>query len=135
MAQSIFVNLAVKSAAKATAFYTGLGYVKNDQFSDETTSSMMVSDNIVIMLLEHEKLAGFSSRPIADTNAAIWGTIALSVDSREQVDELADKAMGLGASFNKEPQDYGFMYSRGFFDLDGHLIELVWMNPDGFPSE
>ena len=135
MAQSIYVNLAVKSAAEATAFYSGLGFVKNEQFSDETTSSMVVSENIVIMLLEHDKLAGFTSRPIADTNTAVWGTIALSVDSREQVDALADKAMELGAGFNKDPQDYGFMYSRSFFDLDGHLIELVWMNPDSFPAE
>jgi predicted lactoylglutathione lyase len=135
MAQMIFVNLAVKSAAKATEFYLGLGYTKNEQFSDETTSSIVLSDDIVIMLLEHDKLAGFINRPVADTQAGVWGSIALSADSREKVDELADKAMAMGAGTNKEPQDYGFMYSRSFYDLDGHLIEYVWMNPDGFPTE
>ncbi len=134
MTRSIFVNLAVSNAAKATEFWTGLGFQKNEQFSDETASSIVISDTIVIMLLEHAKLAGFVTKPIADTTASVWGTIALSCESREEVDQLADKALALGASANRDPQDYGFMYSRSFYDLDGHPVELVWMNPDGFPS-
>ena len=129
MPQMIFVNLVVESAAKATEFYTGLGFTKNEQFSDANTSSIVISDTIVLMLLEHEKMAGFTTRPIADTRAGVWGSVALSAESREQVDELADKALALGASPNKEPMDMGFMYGRNFFDLDGHLIELVWMDP------
>jgi uncharacterized protein len=26
-------------------------------------------------------------------------------------------------------EDYGLMYSRSFFDLDGHGWQVMWMNP------
>jgi uncharacterized protein len=30
-------------------------------------------------------------------------------------------------------QDYGFMYGHGFEDLDGHVWELSYMDPDAAP--
>ena len=55
--------------------------------------------------------------------------VALSADSREQVDELADKALEIGGTRAVDPIDMGFMYSRSFHDPDGHQWELVWMDP------
>ena len=28
-----------------------------------------------------------------------------------------------------EPMDYGFMFGRSFNDLDGHIWEIIWMDP------
>ncbi len=130
MQQMVFINLPVKDIAAATDFYRGLGYTKNEMFSDESTSSMVVSDAIVIMLLQDDKFQGFVTKPLGDSEKETFGTIALSAESREDVDRLADTAIAAGATVNKEPTDMGFMYGRSFHDLDGHLFEIVWMDPD-----
>ena len=54
--------------------------------------------------------------------------VALSCDSRQQVDEMVGKAVAAGGSTYNKPQDYGFMYGHGFQDLDGHIGEL-FMEP------
>ena len=35
----------------------------------------------------------------------------------------------------RSPQDLGFMYSHGFEDLDGHVWELVYMEPGAVPPQ
>jgi uncharacterized protein len=60
--------------------------------------------------------------------------VCLSCDSRQAVDELVEKAVEAGATAPRAPKDYGFMYQHGFEDLDGHIWELVWMQPDGAPQ-
>lgn len=130
MPTSVFINFPVKDIAVATDFYLGLGYTKNPVFSDETTSSIVVSDTIVIMLLQDEKFKSFVTKPLGDSEREAFGTFAISVESREAVDSLTEKALATGATPNKEPIDMGFMYNRSFYDPDGHLIELVWLDPD-----
>ena len=47
--------------------------------------------------------------------------IALSVDSRAEVDALCEKAAAAGGTIDASPpEDLGFMYSRDFADPDGH---------------
>ena len=130
MQRMVFINLPVADIAVATDFYLGLGYTKNEMFSDDQTSSIVISDAIVIMLLQDEKFQGFVSKPIGDSETHTFGTIGLSVDARDDVDRLMEKALATGATENKEPIDMGFMYNRSFHDPDGHLIELIWMDPD-----
>jgi hypothetical protein len=55
--------------------------------------------------------------------------VCLSADSREAVDALIGKAKAAGGTTFREPQDYGFMYGHAFQDLDGHIWELMWMDP------
>ena len=55
--------------------------------------------------------------------------IALSCDSREEVDSIVDKAIELGGTYVRDPQDHGFMYERAYRDLDGHIWEYYWMDP------
>jgi predicted lactoylglutathione lyase len=56
--------------------------------------------------------------------------VCLSTNSREEVDEIVRKAVAAGGRIYKDPQDYGFMYSHSFEDLDGHQWEFVYMNPE-----
>jgi len=131
MAKMIFVNLPVSDLAAATRFYEAIGCRKNEQFSDEKASSMMWSDEIVFMLLRHEFFDTFLTRPRADARAATGVLLALSLDSREEVDTIAAAAAGAGGKADvRPPQDMGFMYQRTFEDPDGHVFEPVWMNPD-----
>ncbi len=129
MPQMIFVNLPVKDLAKSMAFFEALGFSFNPQFSDETGACMVISDTIFAMLLSHEKFAGFSPKPIADTDKTTEVLIALSRDNREAVDAIVEAALAAGGSTFSEPQDHGFMYGRAFRDLDGHVWEAFWMDP------
>lgn len=129
MINSIFVNLPVKSLKTSVDFFAALGFKFNPQFTDETSTCMLVGENIYVMLLEHEKFSGFINKPIAPStsNEAI---LAFALGSAEEVRTLASKAIQLGARKLNEPEDLGFMFSWGFEDLDGHLWDLFWMNPE-----
>ncbi len=129
MPQMIFVNLPVKDLAKSMDFFKALGFSFNPQFSDETGACMVISDTIFAMLLTHEKFAGFSPKPIADTDKTTEVLIALSRDDRAAVDAIVTAALAAGGSTFSEPQDHGFMYGRAFRDLDGHVWEAFWMDP------
>ena len=130
MSRMIFVNLPVADLDAAKSFYEAIGAVNNPQFTDETAACMVFSDTIFVMLLTHEKFAQFTPKRIADAHATSEVLIALSADSREGVDEIADKALAAGGKEPRERQDYGFMYSRSFEDLDGHIWEPMWMDMD-----
>lgn len=127
MRRQIFLNLPVADLDRSKAFFTALGFRINPQFSDETGACVVVSEEIYVMLLTHEKFGGFAPRPIAgpDVTEAI---VCLSCESREEVDDLIAKATAAGGRPHGEPTDLDFMYGRGFVDLDGHSWELVHMD-------
>ena len=129
MVNSLFVNLPIANLKKSVEFFSELGFTFNPQFTDEQSTCMIVSDNIFVMLLEHAKFESFIEKKIAsrDTTEAI---LALSCDSAEEVKTLTEKALAMGARKLNEPEDMGFMFSWGFEDLDGHLWDVFWMNPD-----
>ena len=129
MATKIFVNLPVKDLKKSMDFFTQLGYTFNQQFTDETAASLVISEDIYAMLITHDKFRDFILNDIADTSKTTQVLLALSFDSREKVDEIADKALQAGGSKAREPKDHGFMYERSFKDPDGHIWEAFWMDP------
>ncbi|MGH6613934.1 VOC family protein [Sphingomonas sp.] len=127
----IFVNLPVSDVAKATAFYESIGATKNPMFSDETASCIVFSDQIHAMLLSHEKFASFiPGRAIADAKSAVGMLICIAQPSKDAVNAVVDKAATAGGSADATPsQDFGFMFSRSFADPDGHIWEVMWMDP------
>jgi predicted lactoylglutathione lyase len=134
MTTSIFINVPVRDLAAAMAYYKALGFDHNPQFTDETAASIVISDTIYVMLLTHEKFRDFSGTPIPDATAQIGALYALSRDSREAVDAIADAALAAGGREQRDPQDYGFMYGRAIADLDGHVWEYVYMDMSQFPA-
>jgi uncharacterized protein len=129
MATKIFVNLPVQDLNRSVEFFTQLGYSFNPQFTDETATCMIVSDDIFVMLLTHEKFKSFTPKAIADATTSTEVLLCLSCDSREQVDQMVRKAVAAGGSTYNEAQDHGFMYAHGFQDLDGHIWEVMFMEP------
>lgn len=61
--------------------------------------------------------------------------VALSADSKKGVDEMTDKALAAGGTKLRETEDLGFMYSRSFQDLDGHIWEIVYMDMTAVPPQ
>ena len=129
MATSIFVNLPVSDLPASRSFYEALGYSFNPQFSDDTAACLVISDTIFFMLLTHAKFSDFTPLPIADAKSATGALYAMSRDSKADVDGLLDRALAAGATEPRPVQDLGFMYSRAFADPDGHIFEILWMDP------
>lgn len=129
MPRMLFPNLAVKDLDRAVAFFTELGFTFDPRFTDDTATAMIVNEQAIVMLLTESKFAEFTTRELADPTKQTETIIAVSADSREDVDEFADKALATGGSPAKEPMDMGFMYGRSFRDPDGHHWEIVWMDP------
>jgi predicted lactoylglutathione lyase len=129
MASKIFVNLPVKNLNKSIEFFTKLGYTFNQQFTDETATCMIVTDDIFVMLLTEEKFKTFTPKEICDAKKSTEVLVCLSLESRPQVDEMVRKAVSAGGTTYNDPQDHGFMYGHGFQDLDGHIWELIYMEP------
>ncbi|HKT74317.1 MAG TPA: VOC family protein [Steroidobacteraceae bacterium] len=135
MAKQIFVNLPVSDLKKATAFYTTIGASLNPQFSDDTASCMVFSDTIFVMLLTHPKWASFTKKPIVDARRESEVMLALSAESRKDVDKITDAAGAHGGRADVNPkQDLGFMYGRSFEDVDGHIWECMFVDMSQMPK-
>jgi predicted lactoylglutathione lyase len=120
----------VTDLAASTRFYEAIGCRKNAQFSNHKASSMIWSDTISIQLLTREFFATFTEKPVADAHATCQVMLCLSRDSRDAVDTLAAAAAKAGGKADvRAPIDMGFMYNREFEDPDGHVFEVVWLNP------
>ena len=127
MAIKIFVNLPVKDLGRSVEFFTKLGFSFDQQFTDETATCMIVSDDIFVMLLTEEKFQTFTPKKICDAGKFTEVLVCLSLESRANLEEMVAKAVAGGGSTYNEPQDHGFMYAHGFQDLDGHIWELIYM--------
>ena len=129
MLTSIFVNLPVANLKNSVEFFTKLGFKFNAQFTDETSTCMIVNDTVYVMLIEHVKFLGFIDKPIAPSTST-EAIFAFACENADEVRELSEKAFAAGACRVSDPQDLGFMFSWGFEDLDGHLWDLFYMNPE-----
>lgn len=129
MSRKIFVNLPVKDLDRSVDFFTKLGFAFNPQFTDENATCMVVGDDIFVMLLVEPFFTSFSHKGIPDTAETAQVLVGLSADSRDEVDDLADRALSNGGTASGETQDHGTMYGRAFQDPDGHIWEVMWMDP------
>jgi predicted lactoylglutathione lyase len=129
MATKIFVNLPVKNLDRSVEFFTKLGFSFNAQFTDETATCMVVSEDIFVMLLTEAKFKEFTPNAICDATKSTEVLVCLSSESREEVDKMIRNAVAAGGTTYNEAKDYGFMYGHGFQDLDGHIWETMFMEP------
>ncbi|MFX3650680.1 MAG: VOC family protein [Paenibacillus sp.] len=134
-AKQIFVNLPVQDLKKSVEFFTKVGFEFDANFTDEFATCMIIGENIYAMLLVEERFQSFISKKISNAADTTEVIVALSVDSREQVDVIVQAALDAGAKPSNEPQDHGFMYGWSFQDLDDHLWEVSYMDLSAFPSE
>jgi len=125
----IFVNLPVTDLERSIAFYEAIGGTADPHFRDDATQMMRLSEEICVMVMTHERFSGFTSRRIPNAHETAQVLLALSAESREEVDETTEVAGRAGGTADPNPrQDHGFMYGRSFADPDGHIWELAWMD-------
>jgi predicted lactoylglutathione lyase len=129
MNRKLFVNIAVADLGRAVDFFTGLGFEFDPRFTDESATCMLIGEDAYAMLLVNERFQDFTKKEVVDSTTQTEAILALSADSREEVDDFAEKALATGGRPANDPTDMGFMYSRSFQDPDGHLWEVFWMDP------
>ncbi|WP_132992964.1 VOC family protein [Gordonia zhaorongruii] len=128
MHQMIFVNLPVADLERSRTFFTSMGYTFDDRFCDGNALSLVLGESIIAMLLQRDFYQTFvPEKQVADAKTTSGALLALSADSRDEVDELKDKAVAAGATLGRT-EDHGFMYGCSFDDLDGHTWEIMWMD-------
>jgi len=126
----IFVNLPVSDLQRSRGFLEALGAVNEPKFTDDTAACMTFSDSIHVMLLTHDKFSQFTPLPIADAKAGSQVLLCLSSESRESVDLTVARGVAAGGTADPSAkQDYGVMYGRSIADPDGHIWEIMWMDP------
>jgi predicted lactoylglutathione lyase len=135
MAHKIFVNVAVEDLDRSVAFFTKLGFEFDPRFTDESATCMIVSDEAYVMLLVQSRFRDFTKKQLVDSTTQTEAILAVSAESREQVNEFADTALEAGGSPANDPMDFGFMYGRSFNDPDGHLWEVFWMDPSAIEQQ
>jgi uncharacterized protein len=136
MAMQTFINLPVKDLDKAKEFFGALGFSFDEQFTDEKATRMIVSDETSVMLAVEPFFKSFiEPQDVADTSKSREVILGLSAESRDQVDDFANRAVAAGAEVLGEPEDDGFMYMRGFRDLDGHQWSFIYMDMSAIPAE
>lgn len=134
MSSKIFVNLPVKDLKHSMDFFRMLGYSFNPQFTDENAACLVISDDIYAMLLCTDFFKNFTRKEVADATHSTEVILSLTMESRLDVDKMLEKALAAGAS-ETMTMDEGWMYQRGFADLDGHLWEIFYMDISAIPPE
>jgi predicted lactoylglutathione lyase len=130
----IFVNLPVKNLNKTIEFFTKLGFKFNPQFTDENATCMIVGEDIFVMFLDEKFFKTFTKKEICDTSKNTEVIVALSVEGREKVDKMINKAIEAGGRESREPQDHVWMYGRSFEDINGHLWEIIYMDENALKN-
>lgn len=134
MATQIFINLPVKDLQKSIGFFTHLGFNFNPQFTDETATCMIISENIYVMLLIESRFQEFTKKPVSDAKTSTEVLICLDAESRDAVDTMVKNAVDAGGRIYADPMDHGWMYGHSFEDLDGHQWEVAYMDITAFPQ-
>lgn len=130
MAYKVFVSLPVKNIEKSMRFFSEIGFSSDKKHTDEVAACMGVTDDMFVMLMTEEKFKMFTPKQICDTTKSTEVLVCLSLDSQEEVDDMIHKAVSAGGTTYDDPHDYGFMYAHGFQDLDNHIWEVVYMDPN-----
>ena len=129
MPTQIFVNLPVTDLGRSIAFFSRLGFSFDEKFTDDSATCMIAGDNIFVMLLVRDRFQSFTPKPVSDATRSTEVLLCLSRESRAAVDAMVREAVAAGGSIYNDPQDHGFMYGHGFQDPDGHIWELIHMQP------
>ena len=136
MTKQIWLNLPVKNMEKSKQFFSKIGFSFNEEYSNENSVCMLVGDqNFVVMLFEESLFGNFVQNTIADTQTHSEMLISIDAESRNEVEELAQKVEKAGGVlFAKPAENQGWMYGCGFSDLDGHRWNVLFMDYSKLPN-
>jgi predicted lactoylglutathione lyase len=136
MSKQVIFNLPVKDLEKSKAFFASLGFGFNPQMSGEHAANVIIEEGrISAMLMTEDFFRSLIDKPVVQAKEANEVIVCLVLDSRDEVASLVEKAVAAGGRTPHPLEDHGFMVTQGFEDIDGHLWNLVWMNPASRTSQ
>ena len=131
----IYVTLPVKNIQKTKEFWTKLGFPIDEQMSGESTVCVvMKQDTIYVMFGTEEVFQTYSNKPVPKTDTT-QVLVTISLNSREEVDNVVKAAVGNGATQHEEPQDYGWMYQNSFWDINGLGWNVMFADASKIPAK
>lgn len=128
MIKQITLHVPVADVPKAKAFFLALGCSEHPEWSGDNFACVVFSETVSVMLSAHAKFREFTPKAVCDTTQAVEVLFCLNCESRQEVDDLVAKALAAGGTTYDKPEDFGFMYSHSFVDLDGHGWGLFHMS-------
>ncbi len=130
MTKELWINLPVKDVNRSKEFFSKLGFKINERGSNEHSVCFLFGiHNIPVLFFEENMFKGFSQNELADTARCSEVLISFDAESREGVDEMAQKAADAGANvFAKPTEIQGWMYGCAFADPDGHRWNVLYMD-------
>lgn len=82
----------------------------------------------MVMLFEETTFKRFVNQEITDTEKSCEVLFSIDASSKEEVDEIARKAVAAGGKTNHKPSEMkGSMYGCVFSDLDGHKWNVLYL--------
>lgn len=134
MVNQIFINFPVKNLNDTVDFFTQLGFTFDPKFTNKDGTCMMIGENMFAMFLVEKFFKTFINKEVSDAKKTTEVILAISLVSKKEVDEMVEKVIKAGGKEHRL-QDYGWMYSRSFEDLDGHIWEPFFMDEKNMPKE
>lgn len=138
MTKDLWLNLPVKNVKRSREFFTKMGFSFNPRFGEDANmAALMVGEkNVVVMLCEESAFSGYISTPVADAFKSTEVLISIDAQSKEEVDEMAQKAIAAGgASPHKPTEMQGWLYGCLFTDPDGHNWNVLYMDMSKAPAQ
>jgi len=122
----MLVNLPVADVERSRQFFADLGYAFDDRFSNEKAVTLVLGENQLAMLVQHELFDALHPLETADATKVKECVVCLTVGNRDAVDALVNRALAAGGT-EGDAEDHGSMYGRSYNDLDGHSWQIFWM--------
>ena len=128
--KTIYINLPVLDLEKSTDFYTKLGFVKNNDWSNADASCMVWSEEITLMLLTRDFYQKFiGTKTIGFPNISSSVLLSVTLNSKEEVDNFVKIAKENGGNaYQVIIPGAEFMYNFEVEDPDGHIWEPTYID-------
>ncbi|GHN01707.1 glyoxalase [Cytophagales bacterium WSM2-2] len=136
MAKEFWLNLPVRDIKKTREFFSKLDFpFKKERNTDNSACMTLGEKNVVIMLFEDPMFKGFINSDIADPQKGTEVLLSFDAKSKEEVDEVAKKAIEAGGKSTHKPTEMkGWLYGCVFTDLDGHKWNALYMDMSKMPK-
>ncbi|WML58694.1 VOC family protein [Neobacillus sp. PS2-9] len=137
MTKQFWINLPVEDINKSKEFYSKLGFSTNTPFGSSDQLQLVIGDNnATVMLFPVSTFKNFTKHEIVDTKQATEVLFSIDAENKDEVDEIAKRAVKAGGTIFSEPSEsHGWMYGCGFADLDGHRWNVLYMDMSKMPKE
>jgi len=129
-----YINFAIKDVERTKKFWQALGFSFNEEMTDERAVTVVLKESqLYAMFIIEDFFKTLTEKPLPMPGTS-QVVVALSCNSREEIDEVIRLALENGASQHEEPQDYGWMYQNSFWDINGFGWNLTYVDFSKMPD-